>query len=735
MKRHHRTLKIKASLFALAIAGIVLPLSGQAVQRTICNPMDLNYDYRNYGADMPVCIEGADPVVVLFHDEYYLFSSMTMGYWVSPDLAEWEYIPCSKKQLPDIHGYAPAAMVMDDAVYFHQGYHTYNMWRSTNPRDPDSWENVSTNCYGHHDPAIYHDPDADRVWLTYGCGDLKTEPISVQELDRKTLDNKGAAVDCIMADQSTRGWERTFDNNTATGWGFTEGSQIFKVGDRWYLIYSGYSLFKDYANGLFTSDHPTGPYTYYEGSPVSHKNTGFVGSAGHGCFFQDKFGNWWNATCASVYATHPFERRLNLFPAGIDVDGNLYTMTALGDYPVTLPEGPRDHRKLHNPGWMLLSKNAKVTASSEAVGETTQQKNYGGRLHESQGKWVMDSRDDHSSKYGVDDDIRTIWSATSGKEGEWFQIDLGRVCTVAAVQVNYGEYQIQTTDPSKKYHSYRVEVSTDLKTWSTLIDKWENKTHEPHDYIQLEQPVKALALRVVNRQMPGDGWFALRDLRVFGSDGGAEPGAVADFTSKRHPDDMGASLSWKPVENADTYVVRYGIHPGKLYNQYQVDEPSAEVRTLNAGVEYFFRVDTVNANGLQEGRKVSPLPSGKMDGVYEIEEAVLSGAASGGKNANASGGGYVGNMHRHDASCSLTVDGGRGGKADLLVRYSTALDVARIMLVVNGEQQEVVLPSTGSWQDYQGEVTESVTLKKGDNTIILKSAGSGANLDSLEVKK
>ena len=596
----------RGSIFGVVLLIVLgaLPLSGQAGQKTMCNPMDLNYDYRNYGADMPVCIEGADPVVVLFKDEYYLFSSMTMGYWISPDLAEWEYIPCSKEQLPDIHGYAPAVMVMDDAIYFHQGYHKYNMWRSKNPRDPDSWENVSTNSYAHHDPSIYHDADADRVWLSYGCGDLKTESISVQELDRKTLEPIGKAVDCLMADQSTRGWERPFDNNTSSGWGFTEGSQIFKVGDRWYLTYSGYSLFKDYANGLYTSDSPTGPYTYYEGSPVSHKNTGFVGSAGHGCFFQDKYGNWWNATCASVYATHPFERRLNLFPAGIDEEGNLYTMTALGDYPITLPNGSRDHRKLHNPGWMLLSKNAKATASSEAVGEATQQKNYGGRLHESQGKWVMDSRDDHSAKYGVDDDIRTIWSATSGKEGEWFQIDLGRVCTVAAVQVNFGEYQIQTTDPAKKYHAYRVEVSTDLKTWSTLINKWENKTHEPHDYIQLDAPVKARALRVVNRQMPGDGWFALRDLRVFGNDGGAKPAAVSGFTANRHPDGMGVSLSWNPVKNADTYVVRYGIHPDKLYNQYQVDEPSAEVRTLNAGVDYFFRVDTVNANGYRVGKRV-----------------------------------------------------------------------------------------------------------------------------------
>ena len=41
MKRNHRTPKIKPSFFALAITCIVLPQSGQAVQKTICNPVYL----------------------------------------------------------------------------------------------------------------------------------------------------------------------------------------------------------------------------------------------------------------------------------------------------------------------------------------------------------------------------------------------------------------------------------------------------------------------------------------------------------------------------------------------------------------------------------------------------------------------------------------------------------------------------------------------------------------------
>lgn len=118
-------------------------------------------------------------------------------------------------------------------------------------------------------------------------------------------------------------------------------------GNKWYLIYSGFSLHKSYANGVYVSDSPTGPYVYAQNNPISHKNTGFVGGTGHGCLFEDKSGNWWNVTCASVLITHGFERRINMFPAGFDEDGLLYVNTTLGDYPITLPSDSRDHRQLH----------------------------------------------------------------------------------------------------------------------------------------------------------------------------------------------------------------------------------------------------------------------------------------------------------------------------------------------------------------------------------------------------
>ncbi len=41
-------------------------------------------------------------MTVLFEDEYYLISSETNGYRVSPDLVWWEFISCDNSKLPNI---------------------------------------------------------------------------------------------------------------------------------------------------------------------------------------------------------------------------------------------------------------------------------------------------------------------------------------------------------------------------------------------------------------------------------------------------------------------------------------------------------------------------------------------------------------------------------------------------------------------------------------------------------
>ncbi len=569
-------------------------------KRTFSNPLDLNYAYREYeenNQSFPICLEGADPVMITFEGEYYLFSSITNGYWVSDDMVSWEFIPCDDNQLPNINNYAPALMVMDGAVYFHQGVHDKRLFRNKTPRDPDTWELVTDNCYIGHDPFLFYDEIDDRVWASYGCGPGETEYIKVVELDRHTLEPIGDVHECLHFDPKTRGWERCWDNHLwEEGW--TEGSQILRHNNKWYLIYSGFSLHKSYANGVYVSDSPTGPYEYAQNNPVSHKNTGFVGGAGHGCFFEDLHGNWWNVTCASVHITHHFERRLNMFPAGFDEDGLLYVNTTLGDYPISLPDCPRDHRDLL-PGYMLLSKDRPVTVSSV---ETAMPENpmYGQYLFDTE---VPDSRYDHNPRYMNDEDIRTLWAADSREPGQWAQVDLGRCYAVKAVQLNIPTYNLQTKDPAERYHEFLIEASQDGETWTTLVDNRGLKEFAPHAYYEVD--ACARYVKVTFFHVAGNGFAAISGLRVFGCGEGERPAAVSELTVVRGPEDLrNATLTWAPANHAEGYIVRYGIAPDKLYNQYQVYGESAEVRTLTIGINYWFRVDSFNACGITNGEKI-----------------------------------------------------------------------------------------------------------------------------------
>ena len=57
--------------------------------REYCNPLNLNYKYQHYGP--AAHREGADPTLIYFKDRYYLFVSMSAGFYCSDDLICWSW--------------------------------------------------------------------------------------------------------------------------------------------------------------------------------------------------------------------------------------------------------------------------------------------------------------------------------------------------------------------------------------------------------------------------------------------------------------------------------------------------------------------------------------------------------------------------------------------------------------------------------------------------------------------
>lgn len=544
---------------------------------TFCNPVSINYQYQHYFNGR----ESADPAVVLFNGEYFLFASHGGGYWVSDDLANWEFIETDLEKQPQFRLFAPATMVLGDRLYLAHSEGGDIMY-SENPRDPDSWVNLG-HPFVWNDPALFLDADG-KVYLFDGLSDVA--PLRAARLDP---DNGMALlegpVDIFRSDKDSRGFERRGDCNEINDKNpHLEGPWMFKAGGKYYLTYAVPGTeYAAYCDGCAVSDSPMGPYRYCESSPAVYKATGFMRGCGHGCLFADKNGNLWKMDTVSISVNHIFERRLCLFPAKIGSDGELYTNTVRGDYPMRMPHAVKDPFEEADAGWHLLSLNAASCASSVLDGE-------------------------HGPERAADENMKDWWSAGTGDPGEWISFDLGQVMTVCALQVNFADQDTARVTGRHNGFSYRytVEASENGADWFILIDHSDGKDDLPHEYFELEKPRRLRAFRLTNRgAVPAGGKFAVSGFRVFGQADTPAPAAPA-FTAERLADGREMKVSWSPVDGAEGYIVRWGIHPDERNTHWQViGDCEAVIRCLTRGVRYSVSVDAYNRGGLTRGEKIA----------------------------------------------------------------------------------------------------------------------------------
>ena len=364
-----------------------------------------------------------------------------------------------------------------------------------------------------------------------------------------------------------------------------------KYRGKYYLQYVAVGVeFVTYADGIYTSDNPLGPFTYSPHNPFTIKANGFVTGTGHSCTFQDKKGNYWHmVTMVSSYAGRG-RSQIGLFPASFDADGVLHCSTVFGDYPQYFPGIKENPTRNNFTGWMLLSHKKFAWASSTLEG--------------------------YGVERAVDEDVMTYWCASTGNKGENMVIDLGKECEINAVQVNFDlhdvsdEFANSTNNP--RYQSYTVHVSNDNKNWILVVDKSSNTKEFPHDYTELSEAVNARYVKLTNIFTPGGGKFAVKDLRVFGNSAKASFSQTKNITIVRDEDDSRiATIMWEPVKGADGYLIRYGIEPDKLYNHYMVyDDFKITINTLDKGTNYYFLVEAFD-NGTDYYRERSTKTMGR----------------------------------------------------------------------------------------------------------------------------
>ena len=132
-----------------------------------------------------------------------------------------------------------------------------------------------------------------------------------------------------------------------------------------------------------------------------------------------------------------------------------------------------------------------------------------------------------------------------------------------------------------------------------LIEKSKCNKEVPHDYVELDKPVVARYIKLVNIEMP-TGNFAISDLRVFGHAPGNRPEPVQGFALERDDKDRrNIKFKWQAVPGAYAYNIRFGVAPDKLYNSMLIyDRTDYQLHSLNVDASYYFQIESVNRAGV-----------------------------------------------------------------------------------------------------------------------------------------
>jgi|LSQX01.3.fsa_nt_gb hypothetical protein len=547
---------------------------------TFCNPINLHV-----GSER--ARRAGEPVVILYQDDYYLFITGGRGYWFSDNLRDWTYVTA-----PNFPGGVLSVAINNETLYA-CSMNQKDVYKCVGDPKEGNWEQTGTfdsDRYG--DANMFFDDDG-RLYMYYGWSQIM--PIKVVELDPNTFKEIGESKVCFFGDYKEHGFERRraedvifpyFDHREyfPEEYPWIEGPWVTKHNGKYYLQYAAIGLeFLSYSHGVYVSDNPMGPFEYSQHNPLTFKTTGFSPGAGHGSTFHDKNGQLWTiCMIPSNYGSGRGGSEMALFPTDVDADGVMHSNTAFGDYPQYYP-GIKDNAVDNNfTGWMLLSLKKYVEVSSTLEG--------------------------YKPANAVDEDFMTHWSAETGDPGEYMTVDLGKECDLYALQVNFDQQDAKIEMGGRgfgfgggssldRFQSYTVQVSNDNQNWSMLIDKSNVTQDLRHDYIELPEPVKARYVKITNVFTHDEGKFAVKDFRIFGNPDVAKFTKVSNVKIVRNPEDLrDATLLWDPVPGADGYVVRYGIEPGKLYNNYMVyDANTITIHSLNKDPEYHFEVEAFDS--------------------------------------------------------------------------------------------------------------------------------------------
>jgi hypothetical protein len=590
-------------IFLICIA-FPRPSSGQElVFDSYCNPLDIDYTYMIFNSSRNISYRsGADPAVIEYRGEYYMFVTRSFGYWHSTDLVNWQFIRPVQWFFEGSN--APTAFnYKDSVVYFAGNPAGYGSILYTDDPKSGKWTPVASITNNIQDSELFIDDDG-RTWLYWGSSNVY--PIRVKELNKNDrFLETGVKKDLINLVEEEHGWERFGENNfhPTIKEGYMEGASMTKHNGKYYLQYAAPGTqFNVYADGVYIGETPLGPFTYMKNNPMSFKPGGFTNGAGHGVTVKQTNGQYWHFATMALASNSHWERRLCMFPTYFDNDGLMHSDTHYGDYPRFAPNHPTRAGK-HN-GWMLLSYKGKTTVSSSKM-QVRKSTSTDDDYDIAEMPLVKNSEGEIVSELLTDESPKSFWVAKANDNNQWVKIEMQHPGKIYAIQLNYHDHETGIyTRVDGLRHRFTIEVSDNGKTWQTVIDRSNSWKDTPNAYIVLNQPVEGKFVRYNNIEVPGPN-LAMSEIRVFGLGFGEKPAQVKSFKVTRQPDRRDAIFSWTPVKGAQGYNIRWGISPDKLYQSWLIYDINEHLmRCLDRDTPYYFAIEAFNENGISERSEI-----------------------------------------------------------------------------------------------------------------------------------
>lgn len=433
--------------------------------RTFANPLSLpDYPLGNWtqkpSPNMDRWLKGfrqdfrelADPSVIYHEGKWIMYPSVAMAY-VSEDFVTWRHVKVEPAKIGD--GYAPSVVEHGGKFYLigcfsqlHVADGPLGPFRALGPVRTPGGEATDAYIF---DPMLFSDEG--RLYLYYHVkGDLVGTRLNAADPTRMEIEPVKLAA--FRGDQV---WEHYGEYNEDPRRSFMEGGWMFRQGDTYYLTFTGPgTALGTYALGTYKGRSPLGPFEYQKKNPVLRKTTGVVPGSGHGSIVRGPNDTLWAFVTSVVGNYHVFERRVGLYPVGIDADGDLVGLP-VRDVPQHAPGSIPHPEQGNETGWLPVSVRTIATASSVAPGRT--------------------------ADYAIDDSARTWWEPAPGDSTPALTVDLKTNYGVAAVRILWSEsgldhqkgilpgpVRYRVLSQESKTAEWRVALDCSGNTTDLLID-------------------------------------------------------------------------------------------------------------------------------------------------------------------------------------------------------------------------------------------------------------------------